>query len=82
MTEQGAGTARTTGNFARPGKVNVRVASNISLENLQGIVARITNLTGCPTCGLLGVDLTLGGDPVEFGQIGKLPGVQNVSFGN
>lgn len=63
------------------GAVHVKVKENVSLENLQSIVAHIVGMTGCRACGILGIDLRLSGDPVEASQIAKLPGVQSVSFG-
>jgi hypothetical protein len=63
------------------GAVHVRVAENVSLDHLQSLVAHIAGLTGCRTCGIMGVDLRLTGDPVEAQQIAKLPGVKSVSFG-
>lgn len=62
------------------GTVNVRVNENVTLENLHNIVNHIVGMTGCRTCGLLGVDLILGGDPAELQQVNKLPGVQSTSF--
>jgi hypothetical protein len=61
--------------------INIRVAENVTLENLSSIIGRIGGIYGCTTCGLMGVDLRLTGDPVEAQQIQKLPGVQSVSFG-
>jgi hypothetical protein len=63
------------------GSVHVKVRENVSLEQLQGIIATIAGLSGCRTCGILGIDLRLSGDPVEASQITKLPGVQSVGFG-
>ena len=63
------------------GPVHVRVSNNVTLENLQSIVAHIAGMTGCRTCGLLGVDLRLSGDPADLQQVAKLPGVQGVTFG-
>lgn len=63
------------------GAVNIRVAENVSLDHLQSLVAHIAGLAGCRTCGIMGVDLRLTGDPVETQQIAKLPGVKSVSFG-
>ena len=48
---------------------------------LHSIIDQISNLSGCRACGLLGIDLRLVGDPVEAGEIVKLPGVKSVSFG-
>ena len=63
------------------GKVQIHVSQNVTLENLQSIIAQISGMTGCRTCGILGVDLQLTGDPVELEQISKIPGVQSVSLG-
>jgi len=63
------------------GNVHIHVAENVTLENLHTIVDRIVSLSGCRTCGLLGVDLHLSGDPVEAQEITKLPGVNSASFG-
>jgi hypothetical protein len=63
------------------GTIHVRVAENVSLDDLRGIIGRIGGFTGCTHCGLLGIDLRLSGDPVEGQQLQKLPGVQSVSFG-
>ncbi len=63
------------------GPVNVKVREDISLEQLHRIIETIVGLSGCRTCGILGVDLRLSGDPVEANQITKLPGVQSVGFG-
>ena len=63
------------------GTINVRVTENVTLENLHNIVSTIVGISGCRTCGLLGVDLRLVGDPAELQQVSKLPGVQSASFG-
>jgi hypothetical protein len=63
------------------GPVHIRVAENVSLEHLQSVLAHIAGLAGCRTCGIMGVDLRLTGDPVEAQQIAQLPGVKSVSFG-
>jgi hypothetical protein len=63
------------------GAIHVTVKENVSLEQLQAIVASIVGHSGCRTCGILGIDLRLSGEPVEATQIAKLPGVQSVGFG-
>ena len=63
------------------GSVNVRLTENVTLEHLQGIIANIAGMCGCRTCGIMGVDLRLSGDPVETQQLASLPGVKSVSFG-
>jgi hypothetical protein len=59
------------------GSVQIRVTEDVTLENLNEIVARISTLCGCRTCGIMGVDLRLSGDPVELQQIAELPGVKS-----
>lgn len=61
--------------------VKIRVSEKVTLENLHSMIDRIVGICGCRTCGLGGVDLHLTGDPVEFQEIAKLPGVQSVAFG-
>jgi hypothetical protein len=73
--------AETLYKAALSGAIHVRVTENVSLENLHSVVGRIVNLTGCPQCGLLGIDLRLTGDPADAHQIEKAAGVKSVTFG-
>ena len=68
--------------FTRPARSTVRVnlSESVNLETISRIVATIGGLSGCRACGLLGFDLQLVGDPAEFSEIQKLPGVQSVSL--
>ena len=80
MAEQSTGAAKATTKFSRTGALRVRLADNVTTDNLNGLISRIGALTGCPHCGLLGVDLALlGPDPVEA-ELGRLPGVNGVSI--
>ena len=63
------------------GSVHVSVDENVSLEHLQSIISHIVGMSGCRTCGIMGIDLRLTGDPAESNQIASLPGVKSVSFG-
>jgi hypothetical protein len=63
------------------GIVKIRVKQDVSLEQLHGLIDNIVGLTGCRTCGIMGVDLRLSGEPVELEQIAKLPAVKSASFG-
>jgi hypothetical protein len=63
------------------GVVSVKLNENVKLENLQAIVGQIAGMTGCRTCGLLGIDLRLTGDPAEVNQIATLAGVKSVAIG-
>jgi hypothetical protein len=69
--------ATTPAKSAKP-IVSVRVAPNVKPEVLLGIIQGIGGRYGCQTCGILGVDVRLYGDPVEFPEITKIPGVQSV----
>lgn len=79
-TEQATVGLKTSAHISPRTRINVRLAENVNLETLQSVVARIVGHTGCTACGLLGVDLTLGGDPAEVKQVEQLPGVRSVSF--
>jgi hypothetical protein len=61
--------------------VHIKVAENVSLEQLNAVVAQIAIMSGCRTCGIMGIDLRLAGDPVESHAIARLAGVKSVSFG-
>jgi len=63
------------------GTAHVRVDGQVTLDNLKKIVEQVVHLGGCPTCGLLGIDLRLSGDPVEVNQLTKIPGVNSVALG-
>ncbi len=65
-----------------PGSVlRIRVAENVTLDQLHALITHVAGRTGCRTCGIMGIDLRLTGDPVESHEIEKLPGVKSVSFG-
>jgi hypothetical protein len=63
------------------GTVHARVVKNVTLPNLTSLIEHIGGLAGCRTCGLLGVDLRITGDPVETHQVPQVPGVKSVTFG-
>jgi len=60
--------------------VRVHLAPNVSLESINNIVATIGGRYGCRTCGLLGFDLQLVGDPGDLSEVEKLPGVASVGL--
>ena len=63
------------------GSVHIGVAENIKLETLHQIIDQIARISGCPACGLLGIDLTFrGGDP-EVNALRNLQGVNEVGLG-
>ena len=62
------------------GTLHIRVTENVTLENLAGLIGRIGGMSGCQTCGLMGVDLRItGGDPAELQELTRLPGVKSVT---
>jgi hypothetical protein len=63
------------------GPIHISVNENVTLDNLHQLITHIAGMTGCRTCGIMGVDLRLSGDPVEQQQLAKLPGVKSVTFG-
>ena len=64
------------------GQVSIRVKEDVTLEQLHGLITHIAGASGCRTCGIMGIDLRLSGDPAELQQITKLPGVKSASFLN
>ena len=64
------------------GVLNITVKQDVSLEQLHGLIDQIAGMSGCRTCGIMGVDLRLSGEPVELEQIRKLPGVRDARFLN
>jgi len=67
--EQGKGEAARGAVQKLTGAVHVHFDSRKqpSLEDLQGTIRQIVGRAGCPTCGLLGIDIRLHlGDPVEI----------------
>lgn len=58
--------------------IRVNLAPNVDVEKISAIVTAIGGRYGCRTCGLLGFDLRLAGDPGDITPIEKLPGVTSV----
>jgi hypothetical protein len=51
----------------RPGTISIRCAPGVKIESIHAAVQQALGRVGCPTCGLLGVDLHIGGgDPQPF----------------
>lgn len=59
--------------------INVHLRESVDVDVISKIVATIGNYYGCRACGLLGIDLRLTGDPVEFKELANLPGVRSIS---
>jgi hypothetical protein len=60
--------------------VKVTLKENVSLDQLTKIISGIGGRYGCRTCGLMGVDLQLSGDPGDLPEIASLPGVKSASL--
>jgi hypothetical protein len=60
-------------------KIHITVNQKVTLDTLNALMGRISNLTGCLACGLLGIDLRITGDPVEAKQF-QMPGVISARF--
>lgn len=60
--------------------INVNLAKSIELPQINNVIGSIVGRMGCRTCGLLGFDLRLQGDPGEFSETANLPGVKSVGF--
>jgi hypothetical protein len=60
--------------------VRVNLQSDVNVESLNEIISTITGRYGCRTCGLMGIDLYLSGDPGDLSQIQGLSGVQSVAL--
>jgi len=58
--------------------VRVNLKDNVNVDAISAIVASIGGRYGCRTCGLLGFDLQLVGDPGDLSEIKALPGVKSV----
>ena len=49
----------------RPGTLQVTVSEKVNVDELSQIIARISDLNGCRTCGLGGIDVLFRGiDPI------------------
>jgi len=63
----------------KAGTISIRCARGVKIESIHEAVKQGLGLVGCPACGLLGIDLHIGGgDPEPFNI--KAPGVTGASF--
>lgn len=64
---------------AKAGSIAIRCTPNVKIESIHAAVAQALGRVGCPGCGLLGVDIHIGGgDPEPFGI--DAPGIKGGSF--
>ena len=63
----------------KAGSIAIRCAPNVKIESIHEAVKQALGRVGCPACGLLGVDIHIGGgDPEPFGI--DAPGIRGGSF--
>jgi hypothetical protein len=64
---------------ARKGNVAIRCAPGVKIESIHEAVKQSLGILGCPACGLLGIDLHIGGgDPSPLKV--NAPGINGASF--
>jgi hypothetical protein len=64
---------------SKAGSIAIRCAPNVKIESIHEAVKQALGRVGCPGCGLLGVDIHIGGgDPEPFGI--DAPGIKGGSF--
>ena len=76
-SEASAAPARMAG---KQGAISFRCDPNIKIDSIFEAVKQAVGRYGCPTCGLLGLDLHfgIGPDPEPFGV--NVPGIHGASF--
>lgn len=63
----------------KAGTISIRCTRGVKIESIHEAIKQGLGLVGCPACGLLGIDLHIGGgDPEPFNI--KAPGVTGASF--
>jgi hypothetical protein len=64
---------------SKAGMVAIHCAPNVKIESIHEAVKQALGRVGCPGCGLLGVDIHIGGgDPEPFGI--NAPGIKGGTF--
>lgn len=72
-------TAEVAQRARKPGRISIHCTPNVKIESIHEAIKQALGRVGCPACGLLGIDLHIGGDPEPFAGI-KAPGVSGASF--
>ena len=63
----------------KTGSIAIRCSPGVKIESIHEAVKQALGRVGCPACGLLGVDIHIGGgDPEPFGI--DAPGIKGGSF--
>jgi hypothetical protein len=64
---------------ARRGTISIRCTRGVKIESIHEAVKQGLGLVGCPACGLLGIDLHIGGGDPEPLKV-SAPGVTGATF--
>lgn len=64
------------------GSVQLSFRERVKVQDVHLAIDRILNIAGCPTCGLLGLDLHLHSQPVVLDKLRDIKGVMGVHFGH
>jgi hypothetical protein len=61
-------------------KLQVQFKHDVTREQVLAAVESVFRISGCPACGIRGIDLILqGGDPAsQFGPLQGMPGISGV----
>ena len=63
-TGRGGDSSKISGRTVRFAAASGRGGAGVPLEQLHKAIERAVTLNGCPSCGLLGIDILIhGGDP-------------------
>jgi hypothetical protein len=63
----------------KPGSVAIACHPNVKIESIHEAIKQALGRVGCPACGLLGIDIHIGGaDPEPFGI--NVPGIRGGTF--
>jgi hypothetical protein len=64
---------------SRKGEISIRCSREVKIEGIHEAVRQALGFVGCPACGLLGIDLHIGGGDPEPLKV-SAPGVTGATF--
>ena len=70
---------QVAGRPRKAGEISIRCSREVKIEGIHEAVKQALGLVGCPNCGLLGIDLHIGGGDPEPLNV-KAPGVTGATF--
>ena len=62
------------------GSVQLAFRDRVNVKDVHAAIDRILGIAGCPTCGLLGLDLHLHSQPVALDRFRDIKGVMGVGI--